>query len=91
MDYREDNRQAIAHFFEQWNYYKTVNCLHDRPASERFQAFKAAWTWHDAESRSEMPYSEVIGGDPEEAPPEYDMLNDWLAATASGFWSPVSE
>ena len=90
MDYREDSPPALAHFFEWWGYYKTINSMHSRPASERFQAFKAAWTMYEPESGSAVPYDEVKGYDDMTAPPEYDMLRDWLAAKSSGFWEPVS-
>lgn len=81
MDYRETSPSLIAHFLEWWDDYKTINSLHDRPASERFQAFKAAWCVHEPEDAG--PLEAVV------VPPEYTMLQDWLAASASGYWEPV--
>jgi len=89
MDYRESSPIALAQFFEAWDYYKTINSLHARPASERFQAFKAAWTWYDANEGSNLPYVGESHKQDSRPPPEYDMLRDWLAAEASGFWEPV--
>ncbi len=84
MNYRETDQKMLHALFAQWEHYKTVNSLFERPAGERFQAFKAAWTWFEYDPDDEDEGRPV-------APPEYDMLLDWLAARSSGFWEPTKE
>jgi hypothetical protein len=84
MHYKEDSPIALSCFFEEWAHYAAINSLGVRPASERFQAFKAAWTLYDAAAAGSV---DTVLTD---VPPEYQMLKDWLAAESSGFWEPVA-